>query len=378
MREPVEKIRMRLALFLFLALPLPAQAAVKFGAEFEMSNQEVWQQGIDMGRTVNTPKAVTAQWKLVQAFTKECKAKKECRIVPTKNKYGAQVFRVEFTDGFWVQISTDVAVVEIQTKPSTVAEYQAAKPHLDRLFRAGADSGLTPDPKFKQGGHIHMDFASAFGDDHRLFRNFLVDFMNHQELGGGGVFGSDPFNAPHLSLLTDDPKGVFMDLIDRFDRGEIKTGKELAKKIIQNVYNDNPAHWSPRHKYHALNLTRVVDEGDFSTVEFRAMSAQLNPEEFLKQTALFESRLNFLRKMDRNLPVMGFRPLSPEQKVGAFRSYVEESGLRWDDYKPLLRNGTEFADTPALTRVAAEQIEPLALPASTTCRKFFSHLLGLN
>jgi hypothetical protein len=374
----VEKKGMKSAILLFFAFTLPAQAAVKFGAEFEMSNQEVWQQGIDMGRTVNTPKAVTAQWRLLQAFTKECKAKKECRILPTKNSYGVQVYRVEFKDGFWVQISTDVAVVEIQTKPSTVTEYNAAKPHLERLFKAGAETGLTPDPKFKQGGHIHMDFASAFGDDHRLFRNFLVDFMNHQELGGGGVFGSDPKNAPHLSLLTDEQKSVFMDLIDRFDRGEIKTGRELAKKIIQNVYHDNPAHWSPFHKYHALNLSRVPDTGNFSTVEFRALSAQQSPDEFLKQTGLFEARLEFLKKLDRNLPLVGFRPLSLEGKVGAFRSYVEESGLDWNDYKPLLRNGAEFADTPALTRIVAEQIEPLALPSSEVCRKFFSHLLNLN
>jgi hypothetical protein len=363
--------------FLLFAHPI-AQAAVKFGAEFELSNQEVWQQGIDMGRTVNTPKAVSAQWKLVQAYTRECKAKKQCGVTALKNKYGVQVFRIEFTDGFWVQISTDVAVVEIQTKPSTVAEYKAAKPHLDELFLAGAETGLTPDPKFKQGGHIHMDFASAFGGDHRLFRNFLVDFMNHQELGGGGVFGSDPGNAPHLSLLTDEKKGVFMDLIDRFDRGEIKSGKELAQKIIRNVYDDNPAHWFPADKYHALNLTRVPDSDDFSTVEFRALSAQRSPEEFLRQTELFEARLDFLRKIDRNLPVVGFRPLSAEQKVGAFRSYVEESGLAWDDYKPLLRNGAEFADTPALSRVIANQAESLTLPATATCRKFFFRLLNTN
>ncbi len=284
---------------------------------------------------------VEVQKKFLRRYTSGCLRKKTCyveRIEKTVGKKTLISFRVHFPeDNFWVQISTDPSVIEIQTKPSTVAEYKKSRVHMDRLFSVGEAVGIKPH-SFNGGGHIHMDIKSAFGNDVKLFRNFLVDFMNHQELGGDGVLGGDFQNAPHLSELEKFQRREFRKVIGEFDSGEINSIRELTDAINKRVYRGNPAGWGPTEKYQALNLLRALLEDGESTVEFRGIDPQRDFDEFLKQINLFEKRIEFLKKNDGILELLDLAKMSNADRLSAFRSYVEESKLKWKAYHPIIRN----------------------------------------
>lgn len=349
----MRQIKPTFILFL-LFLARVALAESYFGAEFTMTNQEIMDAGAKAGAIVNIPEAVKAQKALLEEFTKDCLKTAKCVVKSLNNTYGARVFQISFPeqDGFWVQISTDPSVVEIQTKPSTLAEYTKHEAILDELFQAGKRVGISPDSWGTGGGHIHMDFASTFGEDKRLFRNFLVDFMNHQELGGSGIFGSDTSNAPHLNLLTQEQQAEFRKVIHEFDTGRIKDSRALAEAINKRVYYQTPSGWRPPVKYQALNLTRMSMPDGEATIEFRGIGPQRNPQEFLQQLKLFEQRVEFLRKQDGLLELLDFKTMSRAEKIGAFRSFVEESGLAWDEYQKLMRRDNHLAgEAKAFSRV---------------------------
>lgn len=311
-----------------------AFAAPLFGAEFTFTNIDILEQSEIESAEDSYSLEVEHQRKLKNAFTAQCVQVKKCVVEEGLDTFGRKAYKVHFPEeNFWLQISTDPKVVEVQSKPMTSEEYTKAKPWLDRLFKSADQTGIWPDYKLG-GGHIHMDVKTAFHDDPILFRNFMVDFMNHDELGGLGVFGSENTNAPHLKRLSKEQIAAFHQVIEDFDKGKIQGIKNLADAVNTRVYTSNPAKWIPAPKYQALNLTRVGSADGFSTVEFRAISPQRNPEEFLKQIKLFEARVEYLRKQKSLIP---FQPFRSKNYVDSFKTYVEESGLRWDDYQPVVR-----------------------------------------
>src|SRR5690606_26920808 len=153
-----------LALLLFFTAVHSAEAAILFGAEFELTNEEIDRKGLEAGAIVNIDEAVEAQEALVKEYTKGCLVSGSCIVEKIRNSYGVDVYKVTFKlSGFWVQISTDPGTVEVQTKPSTVEEYKKVRHHIDRLFAAGKKLKKPIAPQLHRGGgHIHIDFASAF------------------------------------------------------------------------------------------------------------------------------------------------------------------------------------------------------------------------
>src|SRR6185437_16273691 len=124
------------SVFLLLAvLAAPARAwPPTFGAEFTFTNDDlISRQSEGFGirsptlRT-QTPANLEARDKMRAAVALKCEETKECTIDGNTVKY---------TDGWWFKISTDPAVIEIQTKPQTLGEL---KKNRDRIQSAIFDS----------------------------------------------------------------------------------------------------------------------------------------------------------------------------------------------------------------------------------------------
>lgn len=368
-------------LLFFILYGTNASAASLFGAEFTFTNSVLGRSSERTGgRIVDLKEVREAQELLLMEFTKKCLANNTCTIEPVPNSYNGLGYKVIFKDqnNFWIQISTDPAVVEIQTKPSTVEEYKGAKKILDHLFTSAAKTGITPHIGGRGGGHIHMDFATTFGNDAKLFRNFVVDFMNHPELGGDGVLGGSKSNSPPLARLSLEQKNEFRAVIAEFDAGKIKTARDLSKAINNRVYTSSTTNTTPPSKYQALNLVRMSEVDGVATVELRAISPQRNIEDFYLETELFEARVEFLRKQSGSIKILDLEELSEKGAVSAFRSYVEESGLKWDEYKGLVRKGNQYvkASTPAMSRVSFHDPEDILRDSQKPglCSKLFGSL----
>ena len=148
----------------------------------------------------------------------------------------------------------------------------------------------------------------------------------------------DDYNSPHISKLEQDQKDKLKKIIAEFDQGKIRTSKELATKINNEIYYKTPNKVYPPSKYQGLNLTRMIEEDGKSTIEFRGVSPQLTPEEFMKQVEMFKARVNFLKTQDGYVRLLDIVHMEPKQMTEAYRSYIEESGLKWDIYKHTIRN----------------------------------------
>jgi hypothetical protein len=58
-------------------------------------------------------------------------------------------------------------------------------------------------------------------------------------------------------------------------------------------------------------------------------------DDFLKQIKLIENRLRYLKAMNRTVAFMDPHHQFKREKMEAFRRYVEETGLKWEDYRTL-------------------------------------------
>ena len=176
--------------------------------------------------------------------------------------------KVAFQDGFWLQVETDIGTIEIIAKPHTLAEFEARKTQLQKfLFDSTEAVGLKP----KFAGHIHVGVQSAFGTNALAFRNFIVDWVNHPELGTH-ILHQPNHNSTPISILPLKQRLAFAKVIQEFDARKINGIYELAKAIQERVYyQDIGDHGSP-YKYQELNLSRIVanpSEPERWTIELR-------------------------------------------------------------------------------------------------------------
>lgn len=309
-----------------------------YGAEFTFTNDAMMNEKIS-GSIVNSPKAELAQEELKELIKSRCQG---CTMRTTTNSYGVKTYKFTYPDGFWFIVATDPGCLEIQTKPSTFAEYKSYSKIIQAdLFDSATMLGMFTD-KDVGGGHIHIGMKSAFDGDAVLFRNFVADYSNHGELNSG-IMDTDKYNAPSIDDLNRNQRKAFKELLFDFDNGKTKlqTIKGFAKALEETVYYKTPTGWNPAYKYQALNVHRVHGE-EFAeaarTVEIRAQAAQETFDDFLKQIQLYEKRIKFISSkptkrlvyLDQGVELTG------REKLERFYAYVVESGLVWDDYKYML------------------------------------------
>jgi hypothetical protein len=329
------------SLFVATALSTSAFAKATFGAEFNFSNSVVRQ---GSGSIVNSPASTAARDKMLENVKVSCP---ECKIQNKVNSYGVLIYKVTYPDGWYFFISTDPAVVEIQTKPSTVDELENLQERMEKdIFGTAREAGLLPATKVMgpqwAGSHIHIGVKSALGEGveaTKKLRNFMTDFSNHSELAEG-IFTNDRLNAPPLRMLPAPEKENFKKIIDDVDSGKISNIKVFAERVRNEVYDVTLASASPTTKYQAFNVNRIGAReftADQQTFEIRAMRGQESAKDFVDQTKLLEARLEYVNSAASPVPLkLKLGAASLEEKAERFYQYVTETGLDFAPYEKLL------------------------------------------
>lgn len=273
--------------------------------------------------------------KLWKILLTECE-KIDCRVTRVDSRWGHRtVPKVTFPDGWYVVFDRDPGVVEIRGQPlSSEQTTENVERMQNTAFDLAARAGLYP-PRFlnlTNGGHVSIDFA-VFDEDPLLFRNFLVDFMNHTELARG-ILLNDWYNAQALGFWKDQRR-AFKAVIADFDSGKIKSAEDLARKFVYLVVNDE--------RNVALNLKPALSDSKRNTnpeqrrLEIRSVRAQTSAKIWELTVRLFDSRIAYLKKLNRPIAYEDQRPsFNPITKLAAFRRYVTESGNDWNEFLPLL------------------------------------------
>jgi hypothetical protein len=238
-------------------------------------------------------------------------------------------------DDWWFHVIVDLGTVEVIAKPTTLKKFQSLKTRIDRdIFKTAASLGLETNSSTYGAGHIHIDReTSGLGSDPILFRNFIVDFFNHDEIASG-ILEDDEDNALAVSKLSDRAKSSLRRAIALFD-SSAKGQQDLDSMIlaINKAYMENKT--PPKEdeaKFQALNLLHP------ETVEIRSLRMQRDMGDFLKVIRLFQNRIDYLKtRKDQLIPL---ERMEEKQDIGSrlrrFRLYVTESRLKWKDYKDLL------------------------------------------
>ena len=321
-----------------------------FGAEFTFTNQKIIAEKAERN-VVNKAWAIHYQKKLAQKIASLCAKRTEirhewaCSLQIVKNEYGVDCYKVLYADGFWLQISTDPSVVEVQMQPVTLEQARQLHERVQGdLFDQALMVGLKPH-EVKGAGHIHLDVASAFQGDSLLFRNFLVDFARHPTLGLR-TFNQDACNAPPIALLGQEKIDAFTDVIEAFDQAypsdQAWSIQQLAKALSERVYDKTLKDSEPAEKYQALNVTRIVDPKRpirQQTLEIRAIRPQKNFRQFILLQTLFQARLNYLKNNYSawQVPNEGYTfaniPFPRTDKIIAdFEDYIAGQGLALTPY----------------------------------------------
>jgi hypothetical protein len=302
-----------------------------FGAEFTFSNKYLLAEPVD-SHIVDSKRVRELQEKFGVYVRKLCEVSEpSCSIKVVRNKYRAEVYRVTYQDGWWFQISTDPGVIEIQTKPATVAEIKILERRMQsHIFEAAKAIGVVPQPAVGMG-HIHVGIKSAFGDDAVLFRNFVVDHANHPEIFTE-LLGED-FFSPTISKLGKRQWEALHKLVHDFDQGPPMSIKQFTDRLRKEVYALKRGFVDDADRYQALNTLGS------ETVEYRSHRPQKNAAEFVDLVELHQKRIQFLRDRGGRVTLNSARRRwleSSASKMNRFKAYVQETGYDWERARALV------------------------------------------
>ena len=319
--------------------------SIKIGPELtftndEMVNAEWMMSNGDVSAIRPENQQALEKFKIrIQAICKQfgCKVEGQFHLWP--DGWRTPEVKVVYPDGWWFIAGLDTSVLEFQAKEMSLGDLSRVKRRIEEhIFETCKDIGLKPRSGVG-GGHIHIDLTSAFPEDGKLLRDFIVDYSNHPGLAYGALT-MDRGNATPIAKLRPDQKIAFRKVISDFDHGIIKGREQLATELERRVYFRSPAYGEPPQKYMAVNLTRVTRKNvpdSFRTVELRALRAQQSADDLEKLGELFERRINFLKSQPERVPVGSLSPPGSDAEVySQFRSYVEGPGLDFSRFENLL------------------------------------------
>lgn len=327
--------------FAVLLSVAPAQAwPPTFGHELNFTSAAILQEWKRQGSglIVNNAASEDARDRFAERVLKSCGG---CRILPYKNEYGIKSYRVTYADDWYFNITTDPAVVEIQTGPVTAFELKMMKERIDRdIFGCARAVGLEVmklSPKLGTG-HIHVGIRSTIKNDLSLLRDFFVDYSNHPELAMG-IFAKDRNNAPALVELTPLQQKEFRAVIDEVDTGQITSVRGFANAIRNRVYTSTPSLFGPSSKFQAFNVDRVGNPEIISgeqTFELRGftMEMQTSAADLILLDELIQRRIQFLGDRQDRVPLVLKTLRSEKEKVERFSRYVTEAGM---DFEPFIK-----------------------------------------
>jgi hypothetical protein len=385
-----------------LALAWPPE----IGPELNFTNDEIelaWKAQSDLADTKN-PVSLRVQ----QSFRDEVRLRcPECPIRELTDRYGVLKYRVfpavPSIPGWYFEITLDVGVIEITSKPIPVDRMLGVSEALEELVYHVAQSlKLRP----ARAGHLNLGIVSTFGGDAYLFRNFIVDYFNHPSLTRGVTGYYDKANAPHPEELEAFERLRLRKILDTASPSAYDPAREgievLARRLYDEVYVSTPVFWdeigfSPQ-KYQALNVSSIVEQdkkalNSWPRIELRATAMQKSVRELQLISTLFAARIEFLKRRYGPyygkplglVPYIGhenYHSLSPDAAIADFYRYITEAGLAWNDYKGLVNQKPSYRR--ALEKFERGGIPEPELPAGlastpafrsgSTCPDVFSRL----
>lgn len=287
-----------------------------------------------------TDEAKAARKKYLDILKETCKVQK-CTFsiendshFPGPLKYlGYNAVRITYPDGFWIQVSYDVTVLEFQTKKSPLPVYEAYRDILQRdIFDAAKAVGLEPSPKGAGAGHISYDRETAFEGDRLFARNMLVDEANNTFLGEGvlGPANANKQNAPGLGLLPKSQQDSFRAILKEFDENPAMTIDELYQAVRERVYNvtlnphNNPMMTAKPNKYQAIALWD-------KRIEDRRYGPAMSADDLIAQIRLKRSRLAYIREKKNPIP---FKPIVGDERShpSLWKNYLTEMGEKPQEF----------------------------------------------
>jgi hypothetical protein len=273
-------------------------------------------------------------------------------------------------DGWSFTAKPDQGVIEVTMSPKTYNEFLKHAANIqDAIFASASHESLYP-ALFTGGGHISID-RTLFDNNALLFRNFIVDFCNHNELAMG-VLNYDTNNALPFYLLNPNKIEKISKAIERFDASynpspfrqkmQVDTLSEDISQILKaasdyDLFNWNLIGFTRTNKYHALGFLHFHE----GRLEVRAARPQASFDVFLRQIRLFRNRLKFLSQIRKPLKLRPHvkiqlhrpdrddrfdPPVDPQEALRAFYIYVTEAGENWHDHRDYIWPAWVYPLTP--------------------------------
>lgn len=350
---------------------------ITYGPEFEFRNEAMTAELSEFdGFTISRPASIEAQEAFATAVMANCP---DCAMEVIDDKYGIETYRFHTPEGFNFTISLDPAVVEVQMSPLTLKEIKRYKSKIQKyIFDSANEVAL---PAARESGHLHFGL-NAFENDPKLFRNFVVDWVNNSEITTV-VYGRSALNAPTLAELKADQQQKYLEIIEAFDsvlneqsapqksffermkskfirktdfvkyfennKSDLVTA--LKSAIREHVYYATPRKADPADKYQNLNMNHP------NTIEFRNINGQASAEDFMLMSEFVERKIKVLKSEDRLI----------EAKIPSRLNYVHEAAPK-------------FALFATETGMSADNIRKLApefvrkqMTNNMVCREIFKN-----
>ena len=219
--------------------------------------------------------------------------------------------------------------------------------HVFELF-----TSLGYPPHEREGaGHLNIGIH-YFKNKIFLFRNFIVDFLNHTGLQDSlnSQSANEEFAKPLWKIInkTELEDEVifrvkpFREVINTVD--QILTSVANALKfdtVFQLLMNESVL--NAREKLNAITLHSINQEQVefFSTdrLEIRTIRPQKNFDSWLLVIEMFENRIKFLEKNYSHSLIPLNKPrkmVDGYESLGQFVDYIEATGAKWSKFKSLL------------------------------------------
>lgn len=385
-----------LAFYFFITYTLASsqnQDSVTFGPEFEFTSQELVELWETPSNYVATPghmgfwvgKEILLAEEFARRIGEKCTLH-DCYLKKTSHKHKEGESLVFFNNSdFWIRISYDPKVLEIQTKPMTLSDQTKYKDLIeDLVFSTAKDMGLFSTNE--EAGHFNIGFFSLFQRDSKTLKRFLsfaYDIENFPELWLGGL-GEFRVTAMPLSLKPSSVREGFSRSIFTLNEIESRLIAQKKRKIPHRTFEDyifeflsdfKRARVSPFRKkqralleaFHnqALNVNAILDVLRFKTqrhngllknpnngdvpgnedpqtadgpIELRGVRAQKSFHEFQLLSQLFLLRFKHLESEDFPIVYLesGTKNPSDSDIKTAFFLYVVEAGGNYEEFKELL------------------------------------------
>jgi len=309
-----------------------------------------------------------------EIMTKRCKERGDCKVEAIKKDYWendkivrgkTRLYRINYNDGWWYEVDVDVGVIEIRHTPSHLDTLERLHGRMQEDIWDLAKKELHLRVLPENATHNHIGVKETFGNDLGKIRNYLVDCVNHQEIGL--LTTEDLYNAPPLSKIGRHQFTEFAQIVDELDAGKITSVPELEEQLEKRVFNRT---WSMDmltendhpQKYQATNTTRMNRKyrSDERTIEHRDQPGVSSAEDYLRLVRLRARRAAYINSLEGKIKLHKFNPdASPTAMVSNYYGMITEVGLNWKDYhKFLLRRfrsvkpkqfiPTSFEDDPAI------------------------------